>query len=547
MIAAAVAVPMATASGPLTVTLSNLDAFDRSALAQSIRAHVSDATGNVATATVTYSFSSADGGTIVVGGETQPGGATPVTGSTDSEGHHDLTGIGMGKAGSVTVVATATTVDGRTATSNPVVVTIDATVGTLYSWGYNAEGQIGADKVGGVQTTPIARTDGRKYAAVVGSWSALAGIAADGHIYTAGNNGSGPLAMGWYGGKAGVNDGNRTPQAVGPAGTTDATGVGTPTGVLANVVAAYTGKGCTLDETFFVSTADGSFWGAGENAGGGFSRKDGSSGGTSDRTFGYTAYAPIGVEILAKNPGRTIRQPAISGWFRSAYLLDDGTVWNAGRNNYSAFGTGSAVADGKDTYAAQTVREDGSPLTGIRQIAITQRTQMYLDAEGKIWGSGTNSWGRMPGFALDAKKNFASRLTQPEGKDVRNLWTNGSDGGFYVAETVDGMLYAAGANLSGSASIGTTATNRMNEWIPVVGVPAGKAIVDIQFGHDGGLWLFDDGSVYFSGLNDTGGLGNGTANGTRVTTMTQVPIPGGKKAISIAATFWDSYAVVTAD
>lgn len=133
-IAAAVAVPAATASGALSVTLTNLGASSGSVFGP-VRAYVRDVTGSVAGATVVYTFTSSDGGTVVVGGETQPGGVTPVTGRTDSAGNDDLTGIVGGKAGSVTVVVTASTADGRTATSNAVTLAVKAVEGRVFTRG----------------------------------------------------------------------------------------------------------------------------------------------------------------------------------------------------------------------------------------------------------------------------------------------------------------------------------------------------------------------------------------------------------------------------
>lgn len=393
--------------------------------------------------------------------------------------------------------------------------------GGVYAWGYNYSGEVGDGRLG-TRTVPSRWLGNEKYTAITGAHGTFHAITTSGTIFATGYNAYGVLAD-----NGTASSGTKGPQ--GPAKTIDGR----------TFVASRFGQANScLDSTIFTFDADGRLHGVGNNPGGNFSINDGSTAGTQK---GYNGYIPVGTEILARNPGKTIVSVSDAGWWRALYLLSDGTVWNAGSNQRRAMGNNGS--ENQQYLAAQTITASGAPLTNIVEAHATQDSSVYLDGEGNLWGAGKNTYGQLPGLgAKGAVAGVAVPLTRPEGKRVVKIWVNASDLESVFAKTEDGVIYMAGNNTTGYGSIGTNKPS-VNVWTRVI-VPDGKTIKHIEFGGEGGLYLMTDGTVYFAGQNDTGGPGTGVTAGNTVT-MTQVPLPG--PAVDIAGTYMDSYAVIVED
>ncbi len=397
--------------------------------------------------------------------------------------------------------------------------------GNVYAWGYNAHGAAGDGTVVNPRTAPVAWVGGNKFNSIYGGYQHFAAVSTAGTVYMAGSNASGPFGNG-------TASGTSAKGPVGPALNEGLTAAFTDAARAVKTQAMY-------DQTTWIHGTDGRIYACGENSSDMFSLKDGTANGAADNPKG--GLKPVGTQILNANPGKTILWASGNGWYRAAYLLSDGTVWNSGSNNY--FGMGNNGTKGAQYLAAQTVTNTGAPLTNIVQVRVTQDATMYLDRDGNLWGAGSNTYGQLPGIgATTATAPAAVRLTQPAGKQVAQIWANSSDSESFFAKTTDGTFYAVGANVTGSNSVGH-ANRSTNTWEQVI-VPADRTISDIAGGGNGNLFLMTDGSVFFAGQNNTGGPGTGLTSGN-TTTMTQVPL--NRRAIDIAATWYDSYAVILAD
>jgi Regulator of chromosome condensation (RCC1) repeat/Immunoglobulin I-set domain len=81
-----------------------------------------------------------------------------------------------------------------------------------------------------------------------------------------------------------------------------------------------------------------------------------------------------------------------AGQEATAFLRTDGTVWMAGRNS------NGVLADASLTLSAVPVQvrlADGTPLTGVVQIALFDRTVLVLRNDGSLWGWGVTTWGQL--------------------------------------------------------------------------------------------------------------------------------------------------------
>lgn|GEM_PF-2473366 len=527
VVAVATAVPMAAASGALTVELSIPGAcVDAGAPLPDAVITVRDDSGAVSGATVTLTFASSDGGVISIDGTDYPTGQSVLVLPT---GVYTLSGATAVTPGTVVVTASAQTEDGRTATSEPQPYSVCTS--NVFAWGHNAEGQTGGGS-SGTTLSPVAWKTSTKFTAIAGSWSSIAAIATNGEVYTSGANGAGSFGNGSFAGS--------TPdKPAGPAKIATAKGEFDASTAPVFHADSFAGSFGHFDTNFFAWGTDGALYATGENASDYFSRDDGTGDGQADAASAYTGYVPIGLKILEANPGASIVKIAVSGWWRNAYLLDDGTVWNAGSNERSAFGDNS-TPQGAQNIATQTVKQDGSPLTGIKDVALTQDAALYLDESGNLWGAGDNGWGQLPGVTGNgASRPYATPITQPDGKSVAKIVASASDADSFAVMTTDGAWYAVGRNLNGQMGVGHT-NSIANVWTPIL-VPAGKTVSKLVFGNDGALLLATDGTVWFAGSNDAGGRGDGTASGSSGN-WSQVPLSG--PATDVAATWWDTYAAV---
>lgn len=278
-------------------------------------------------------------------------------------------------------------------------------------------------------------------------------------------------------------------------------------------------EGMTADAATFWG-ADGLLYGWGENVSNLFS--------FSDRRASVSTAAPIGEAILAANPGRSIIGFNARGRARGSYLLSDNTVWNSGANENHAMGIDGTA--GATYLAAQTVTSGKTPLADIVDVSGGYISTLYLDSSGRIWGSGYNQYGQLPGTGMGTTTAAAVALTQPNGMQVSRIWSHNTA---HLVLTTDGDCYHAGANASGFAGTGTNATSP--EWTRVL-VPDGKTIADIApTAARGALYLMTDGTVYFAGSNITGGAGSGTAGGS-FPVMVPVPLPGPANEIAVTQT-----------
>jgi alpha-tubulin suppressor-like RCC1 family protein len=109
------------------------------------------------------------------------------------------------------------------------------------------------------------------------------------------------------------------------------------------------------------------------------------SGGVGERLW------PTLVQDAAGNAFGQIADIA-AGQEATAFLRTDGTVWMAGRNQ------SGVLADASLGLSAVPVRvrlADGSPLTGVVQIALFDRTVIALRNDGSLWGWGVTLWGQL--------------------------------------------------------------------------------------------------------------------------------------------------------
>ena len=333
--------------------------------------------------------------------------------------------------------------------------------GTLWAWGSNSDGQLGiGSSDNNVHSAPIQVTGDGWASVAAGAYHTVA-VKTDGTLYTWGRNAYGQLGNGSSTGPLTCVSGNacaNTPQAI--------TGAGSG---WASVAAGFY-------HTVGVKT-DGSLY-----------------------TWGYNGYGQLGDGSYSQKTSPTAITSAGTGWvsvsagyYHTAGVKSDGTLWAWGYNNSGQLGDGTAT-----TYrnAPYQINSDGKWVA----VAAGHYHTLGLKADGMLWTWGQNDWGQL-GDGTAVNRNAPQKLLWRG-----NKWAAVAGGvGHTAGITGDGTLWAWGRNDFGQ--IGDK--SYVEKPLPVkIGDPRWVAL------EAGGLHtvgLKSDGSLWAWGYNTFGQLGNGTS------------------------------------
>ena len=181
-----------------------------------------------------------------------------------------------------------------------------------------------------------------------------------------------------------------------------------------------------------------------------------------------------------------------AGASHSVGLLLDGTLQAWGYGAYGQLGSGGVADQLTPSYV-------GDGLPGWRMINAGRNHTAAIDASGKLWTCGRNSYGQL---GIGSLVDQAS-LTQV---GTATNWEYASAGDDHtIAKTTTGQLWAFGKNLTGQLGLGNT-TSRTT---PVqIGTGTNWSSVDTGTAHSAAIKT--DGTVWCWGYNSNGQLGDGT-------------------------------------
>ncbi|WP_319372167.1 hypothetical protein [uncultured Ilyobacter sp.] len=206
-------------------------------------------------------------------------------------------------------------------------------------------------------------------------------------------------------------------------------------------------------------------------------------------------------------------------------LFENGNLWGWGYNARGVLGTGDTTSVKIPTLLATGVSEMYPTNFGSYN---NDYGMLYIKkTDGTWWGTGANLYGRMGDGTTGTISTF-TQLTIPSGHtEILRLWNNGFSSGVTFIEVEDGSIYGTGGNMHGQLGDGTS-TDR-SSWTQVV-FPETLTIKDIQGGYGfyssgaytgaSTIFLSTDGAIYTCGDNNFGQLGDGTF--TTRSTVTKV-------------------------
>ncbi|CAF3739050.1 unnamed protein product [Adineta steineri] len=183
----------------------------------------------------------------------------------------------------------------------------------------------------------------------------------------------------------------------------------------------------------------------------------------------------------------------------SIFLLDDGSVYSAGNNEYSQLGR-----EGKTSIPERVTLPQNDE--GV-QVACGQYFSVCLTANGKIivWGSISGKITNDDGFFYN-KPEYLGGFTDKRVVQIASGYNH------CLGLTDDGTVYAIGINTHGQLGLGNTKDCR--DATPITCL-RGSPLVHIACGAYHSLIISKSGTVFTCGLNESGQLGVGDTD-TRV-------------------------------
>ena len=199
-------------------------------------------------------------------------------------------------------------------------------------------------------------------------------------------------------------------------------------------------------------------------------------------------------------------------------LTYSGKVYSAGLNNHGQLGDGTTGDRSTPVGFVLPPGERAAAVVG------AGNTTYVMTRTGRVFGAGRNHKGQLGDGTLTSRA-VPVELPLPAGQLAAKVFP-GLESVYVVSTT--GVLYAVGGNYFGQFGQG----NQIDATAPVVfPLPAGETAVDVVEGSDALFVMTVSGQVFGAGTNAFGQLGNGTTNNSTV--PVQYVLPAGETAVQV--------------
>jgi alpha-tubulin suppressor-like RCC1 family protein len=221
---------------------------------------------------------------------------------------------------------------------------------------------------------------------------------------------------------------------------------------------------------------------------------------------------PVPMPAAVTTPTRDGKHAVAVGTFAYAAIDNQGQVWTWGVNWNGRLGDGTTMSH----YTPARVRKSSAPddyLTGIVSIAAGGGTMAAIDADGALWTWGAGSNGAL-GNGSTQDSSYPVQVVKADANGVGTPFIGvrevacGSSG-FCVALTRLGKVFGWGSN--DFSQLGISAGGSLSIATPIAVGPASSSIDAIAVGSAHVIAHSANGFVYGWGYNGRGQLGNSSS------------------------------------
>ncbi|TLS49171.1 hypothetical protein FE782_26425 [Paenibacillus antri] len=196
-----------------------------------------------------------------------------------------------------------------------------------------------------------------------------------------------------------------------------------------------------------------------------------------------------------------------AGYYMTSALDENGGVWSWG---WRPLGTNMEYEHTLEQPLPTPVRKlNGTPLTGIAQIAVGESHTVALGFDGKVWTWGANDYGQLGDGTYEDSFVAKTIYIPPEAGTVTKVEAGAY---FSMALTSGTKVYSWGRNDRGQLGNRNTGNTNVPVLVEVGYMEPLEGIADIQAGNDYALALREEsvtGVVYAWGDSSRGQLGTG--------------------------------------
>ncbi len=212
-------------------------------------------------------------------------------------------------------------------------------------------------------------------------------------------------------------------------------------------------------------------------------------------------------------PEAAAQQVAVGASF-SVAVLEDGTVWSWGHNNYGQLGVGEPMQHS----FTKPVPVDG--LQDVKSVATGAMHTLALTESGEVWAWGHNNRGQI-GLGWPSPVDAETQYYEPVLLDLQDIVAVAASGESSYALDANGSVWAWGNNSHMELGDGTTVSRGDPAKVAFPGDPQVAAIfAGYSFAHaidtDGNVWFWGDAAYR---------LGNGSPDEVSIPTMAADPGP----------------------
>lgn len=209
-----------------------------------------------------------------------------------------------------------------------------------------------------------------------------------------------------------------------------------------------------------------------------------------------------------------------------AYLKSDGTVWFGGNNEWGQYGNNTETQPGDPNGLAE------SSITGVSSVAVGNGYSLFLKPDGTVWYAGNGYMNSTINSGSTPTSPYKWTPTQISGlSNVTAIAASGSNHSLFLLS--NGTVFASGNDTYGQMGNGTTSYASLG----LTQVSGLTNVTAIAAGDATSYFLKSDGTVWAVGYNNHGQLGIGS----KTTQTTPVQVSGLTGITAIAA--GDSHAI----